>query len=157
MFTIGKLIHSFVKSQRCSYGLSAYPELQEFLRASPEMSALLSSLTEIEHLDESENRREPVVLSLIKKQDLNSASNSSQLSSYSGEDAFLFSLDEKVWRRVFFFKKVLVRFCFKLCFGVHFSHFQTATSSGSSIRISSPRLPKSIKLFNGMIPFQFLI
>lgn len=40
--TLGQIVHRFVLSQRCSYGLSPYPELQEFLRNEPHMATLLS-------------------------------------------------------------------------------------------------------------------
>lgn len=61
MFTIGKIVHSFVKSQRCSYGITAYPELQEYLRAGPEMSALLTSLSSVDGVS-SELSQSPILL-----------------------------------------------------------------------------------------------
>lgn len=100
MYTIGKTIHSFVKSQRCSYGLSDYPELQEFLRTSPDMSELLNSLTSIElNVNFCENRTKEPSLKLTKPPEPTfgpNSPNSSQMSSYSGEDSSLHIEEMKV-------------------------------------------------------------
>lgn len=42
LITLGQIVHRFVLSQRCSYGLSTYPELCDYLRDEPHMATVLS-------------------------------------------------------------------------------------------------------------------